>query len=334
MRVCIIPEYPMSLMTGGMQVIARETCLALKAIGQESELFSWSQERPPADFYHFMGFPQHLARIAHLVRQAGRPYVITMLFRGGAPSRSNLYAAKIRQYIKSRILGQRELYQAVHGAVAITTYTQGDALAAHSIFGVNKNLIHIIEGGIDNAFFSPSPAAWHEQFGPRPFVLCVGAIQLRKNQLLLLEACNLAQLPVVLLGPVLPGERSYSEKVAASMKANERYGGRWLTTLQNEDPLLPSAYAACRLYALLSADETQPLSVMQAMAARKPVQLLRASYADDSLFSHLPAVASSAVPEVAEALKAAWQQQAPTSLSPTYSWESVARKFQKLYVAS
>ncbi|HUD84263.1 MAG TPA: glycosyltransferase family 4 protein, partial [Candidatus Saccharimonadales bacterium] len=289
MRVCIVPEYPMSLMTGGLQVQAVETCKALSSLGGglTAELFDWSKAETPCDLYHFVSCPPHLYRIAELVHQAGRPYVITMLF-GSLRKRLDLRISAGRRLISSKVLGKNERDNAISGAASVVTITEADATAAHIIFGVEKKKINVIPNGVADAFFKCTPATWHKAYGDTGFVLSVGAVQQRKNQLLLAQACNRLKLPLVLLGPVLPGQTEYAQRLGEAMRENESLGGRWLQHLRNEDALLLSAHAACRVFVLLSSQETQPLSVMQAMAARKPILLLKAPYAQDKMFRELP----------------------------------------------
>lgn len=332
MRVCIVPEYPLNLMTGGMQVQAIETCQALQALGGglSAELFQWSDFGAPADLYHFLGCPDHVAPIMNLVHAAKRPYVVTLLF-GGCCSQAVLRKAAVRQFINSQILGRREKYDAVTKASAIITITEADARAAQIIYGVEEKQISIVPHGVADGFFRNTATSWCEKYGNQPFVLCVGAIQQRKNQLLLAEACNWLKLPLTLLGPVLPGERSYADSVKEAMRQNEQFGGRWLTTLSHEDELLHSAYAACRLFALISTEETQPISVMEAMAAKKPVVLLKAPYTTDPLFSNLPAAAAPKVHVVAKILQESWNQALPTALPFNNCWGSIARQLESIY---
>jgi glycosyltransferase involved in cell wall biosynthesis len=335
MRVCIVPEYPMSLMTGGLQVQAEETCHALAAIGGDLhvELFNWSDRRPLADLYHVIGFPHYMQRIVELLQEAGRPYVLTMLF-GGRGSTTQLWMARARQVVKSQLLRHRARYDSIMRSAAIITITEGDAQAARFIYGLDSARVHVVNHGINNNFFAPSPEVWQQKFGQDPFILCVGAVQARKNQLLLLQAANELKLPVVLLGPVLPGERAYSKQVADQTRINVKYGGQWLTDLRNEDPLLVSAYAACRLFALLSSAETQPLSVMQAMATQKPVLLLDAAYTRDALFKDLPAAKAPQLETVKAALRDVWENGRPTSLSRQFAWNEVASKLRLIYQSS
>ena len=332
LRVCIVPEYPASLMTGGLQVQAEETsrALAKQGDGLSVELFNWSQRAPFPDIYHFIGFPPHLHRIAELIHQAGRPYVITLLL-GNAQGRTRLWLARARHFAKVHILGQPQSGQAVQRAFAVVTITEADANTARRIYRIEEDRIHIVPNGVTEGFFGSTAALWQERFGAQPFVLCVGAIQKRKNQLLLLEACNKLRLPAVLLGSVLPGEKNYAQRVTAAAKLNEALGGRWLQSLLSDDPLLYSAYAACGLFCLFSVSETQPLSVLQAMAAQKPILLLRASYTLDTPFSKLATIASTSLEALCPALEQAWKDGAPSSLSRDYSWDLVAKRLKTIY---
>ena len=332
LRVCIVPEYPASLMTGGLQVQAEETCRALAKLRDvlSVELFNWSERAPLPDLYHFIGFPPHLHRIAELVHQAGRPYVVTLLL-GNARGLTRLWLASARHFAKAHILRQRQSRDALGRASAVVAITQADADAARRIYRIDRDRIHVVPNGVNESFFGCTPALWQERFGAEPFVLCVGVIQKRKNQLLLLQACNRLQLPGVLLGPVLPGERNYAQAVTAATIQNAAFGGRWLQSLNSEDPLLFSAYGACRLFCLLSTSETQSLSVSQAMAARKPILLLRASYTQTMPFNELPTIASTSLEVLCPAMKQALARGIPSSLSRDYSWDLVANSLGAIY---
>jgi hypothetical protein len=216
-------------------------------------------------------------------------------------------------------------------ASSIVAITAADAQAIRIIHGVPLNRMHVVRNGINESFFTACPEAWQSKFGPKGFVLCVGAIQQRKNQLRLLEVCNRLGLAVVLLGPVLPGEGEYGKLVAQASKENEKLGGHWLKDLRNEDELLVSAYAACKLFVLLSSAETQPLSVMQAMAAKKPVLLLRSSYVFDPLFRDLPVADSLEEASLTSTLKNCWEGGKLTELSADFTWTQVASRLQDIY---
>ena len=329
-RVCIVSEYPFSLMTGGMQVQARETFAALRALGVPVEWFDWVAECAPADLYHFIGLPPYLARLAALVRAAGKPYVCTVLC-GRRPGLVGLTAAQVRHFLKTTVLREREYHEALKRAAAVVAITPSDGWVLQRIFGIATERLHVIPNGADDAFRTASALEWCRQYGHEPFVLCVGAVQPRKNQLLLLQASNIAALPVVLLGPILPGQDRYAQRVEEEAAINVRYGGHWLRHLQQDDPLLRSAFAACRVFVLLSHTETQPLSVLQAMAARRPILLGDADYAREYPFDRLPKTADADPSTLAGTLRVAWEEERTTELPPEFSWRNAAAALQSLY---
>ena len=332
MNVCIVPEYPISLMTGGLQVQAVETYKALKELDGELQvsLFNWSEASKPSDIYHFIGFPPYMYRVMELVKFAKRPYVITILF-GCETNKLTLYLATMRRWIKSEILRLRSRQDAILNASALITITQADANALQMIHHIDKSKIHIVPNAVNENYFNATSDAWQKTFGTEQFILCVGAIQPRKNQLLLLKAANQLQLPVVLIGAELPGWEDYAKKVEDEQKINSAYGGRWIKNLTNENPLLASAYAACRLFVLLSTDETQPLSILQAMAVKKPVLLLKASYTNEPPFNQIPTTTAQNVQSLAMDIKRHWERGVVVPLPEDYRWRNVALKLKSIY---
>src|SRR3954464_6781528 len=118
-KVCIVPEYPVSLMQGGLQVQALETFHALNQLGPgiSAQLFDWSHGNPDADLYHFIGLPPHLNRIAELVAKARRPYVITFLL-GNPQDQLRLRIAALKRKLQLNP-ADRDQAIAIQNAAAI-----------------------------------------------------------------------------------------------------------------------------------------------------------------------------------------------------------------------
>ena len=332
MRVCIVPEFPYGLMAGGLQVYAEELCAVLNQHGGDvqAELFAWSDHRPLPDLFHFVGFPPHWSEIAPLIRHAGVPYVSTMLF-GNPRNDHSFRMARLRHWATTRILRRQGFDRAVLGASRLLVITEADVRAAQTIYGVPPQRIAKICNGVSEAFVTARAEIWQRVHGEADFFLCVGAIQPRKNQLRLVECANALRKPLVLLGPELPGEHEYSRLVEAAMSANRTFGGRWIKDLRFDDPRLISAYGACRAFVLPSVRETQPLSVLQAMAARKPVLLGVADYQKDPPFAGLPSADPNDPKAFQEALESAWYRGVATSLPQEHSWPEIARQTLQIY---
>lgn len=136
-----------------------------------------------------------------------------------------------------------------------------DQLAA--LFNLDPALFTPIVNGVDNIFFdTASPAPFREHFGiHEPFVLCMGNIEERKNQLRLIEALAGTGIHLVLAGQ--EREAEYAEKCRATADATVHFIG----ILEHGGELQRSAYAAAEAFALPSTLETPGLAALEAAAA-------------------------------------------------------------------
>jgi glycosyltransferase involved in cell wall biosynthesis len=113
----------------------------------------------------------------------------------------------------------------------------------------------------------PAPAALFEKaFDIKEFVLCVGRVEPRKNQLMLLHALEASDLPVVFAD----GGFTYQPEYLALCKQFVRKG-RTVFTGRLSDEQLVSAYHACRLHCLPSWYELPGLVSLEAAAYGCPV---------------------------------------------------------------
>lgn len=103
---------------------------------------------------------------------------------------------------------------------------------------------------------SATPDLFVSRFGIRDFVLCVGVVGQRKNQLMLLEALRGTSHPVVLIGPYRE-----SDYLAACRGAG---GDRLLLTGRLPADLVASAYKAASVHVLPSYAEAAALANLEA----------------------------------------------------------------------
>jgi len=324
--VTLVAEYPHSLMTGGLQVQATRTLEALRQYEPRFDYrpFDWTAPEK-SDLYHFISLPRYLFDLARLVEFAGKPYVCTLLL-GERSDFSRWWRDRLK-----RSLGQPSYSQVLGKAAAVIAITGQQRQSIVHSYAVPAKKTLAIPHGVDEIFFETSDSLWKQQRGDKPFLLCVGAIQPRKNQLLLLEAANAAQVGVVLIGPVLPGKNTYASLVRQAVEINRQWGGDWIPGLPHDDPLLASAYAACRGFVLLSHHETQPISALQALAAGKPLLLADAAYAHQPPFRDSPRVSIHHRDAIRESLRQLRETDTPARLESSFHWQGIAHMLADLY---
>jgi glycosyltransferase involved in cell wall biosynthesis len=119
----------------------------------------------------------------------------------------------------------------------------------------------IVPNGVDELFLRAESDWFVGQFGRRDFVLCVGAINFRKNQLGLIRALGNGTKELVLVGQACG---SY-----ARMCLREAARALFIPRLEGEQ--LASAYAAARVHAMPSWYDTPGLTSLEALVSGCPV---------------------------------------------------------------
>jgi glycosyltransferase involved in cell wall biosynthesis len=130
--------------------------------------------------------------------------------------------------------------------------------------GVPNRPFSIVRNGADYSTFSSATPEWFvSTYGIKDFVLCVGRIEARKNQAMLLYSLRESNVPIVLVGQT--GEPDY-EKVCRALAPP---GTPFINQLNRNE--LASAYAAAKVCVLPSWAEGASLSNLEAAAACCPL---------------------------------------------------------------
>jgi glycosyltransferase involved in cell wall biosynthesis len=136
---------------------------------------------------------------------------------------------------------------------------------------------------------------------------------------------------LVIIGDATPEARGYFELC-------RREGGDdvlWVPALDHHDPLLASAYAAARVFALPSWFETPGLSALEAALAGTPIVITpfgstREYFGDRALYAH-----PGKLGEIAEAVERQWSQgrdpRLASFVASHYLWPRVAQETAEVY---
>lgn len=136
------------------------------------------------------------------------------------------------------------------------------------LFAVPSSKMTVVYNGVDRRFTEADPAAWRSRYGKDDFILTVGRLEPRKNQLNLIRAVRrMGGMKLVVIGNPVSGFEGYARECRKEGEGFTLFAGGF----SHEDPMLSSAYAAARLYALPAWFETPGLVAMEAALAGAPV---------------------------------------------------------------
>ena len=140
-----------------------------------------------------------------------------------------------------------------------------------------------VMNGFDLRFGEPQiESSFRDAVGIKgPFILNVGNIEPRKNQLALVQALAGRSLPLVLIGR--QRDATYAAEVLTEGGAQVRYVG----ALDHADPLLASAFKTCSAFVLPSTLETPGFAALEAAASGVPVVVTSEGFAREYFGAHV-----------------------------------------------
>lgn len=200
------------------------------------------------------------------------------------------------------------------------------------LFALPDEKMRVVYNGVDPSFLHANPDWFQKNHPGKPFVLSVGRIEPRKNQLNLIRAVkNISSHRLVLIGSPVSGYEDY-------FKQCRKEGGSFTTfipTLSHGDPLLKSAYAACDVFVLQGWFETPGLVAMEAaLAGAKVVATIGGStreyFKDDVQYCN-PASPSHMHNQIISALGRRQTNDLRDHVLANFTWDKIAQATVRFY---
>ena len=327
---------------GGGEVQLARTAQALDALGIPVRPFNpWVDRLKGARLLHLFGMSREGLALARVARSQGVPVALSPIcwyepaaLRALAPSRLAACRAlggwAIRRSLPKLPGWRRELLGL---ADAVLPNSLAEASQLVRLFGLDPGRVRMVPNGVMPAWENGRPGPLPKPIRGNGTSSSTPAGSSReKNVLGLVRACRELALPLVAIGDPVPAFEGYADLC-------RREGGsgvRWIGRLDPDDPILASAFASARVFAMPSWFETPGLSALEAALAGSAVVITPFGCARE----YFGALAHYARPDrprqIVGAIRRAWDQgRGATELAELverrYLWSIVARTTAEVY---
>lgn len=349
LRVLFQPRPTARSHHGGDVVLMQRLAESLVKLGVDA-VIDWDNALDPSEFnlVHLFNttLPDLLKQQAQRAHSKGVPFVVSTLLED-VPRfhyQSHVVAQKIIEYTftgqkNSKIIPTAEDLATVpkapmfnnawvvnHASALFTTGEVEDD-AIKNAYGNHAKTRCVPLG------FEVGPQVGSELFsntyGVKDFVLCVGRLESRKNQLMLLKALEKSDLTVV----IVEGNITYQPEYADAVK-NFKRTGKTLIVKNLSPEMLASAYSAAKVHVLPSWYELPGLVTLEAAAAGVAVVATENStirdYLGDDCFYCLPWDAESIRSAVYAGFYSPKNERLATR-AQTYTWANTAKHTLEFY---
>lgn len=277
---------------GGDTVVMNKLAEGLRRRGVEVTIDVEGKEEPKHyDLVHLYNFatPDITEHYAKRCVEAEVPYLVTTMYEDLPLFQNQMYLLfqAMEAYVKygqpqekweelvaalqdcPRSAPYQNTFTAEHAEILIASGAR-EKVVLHRDYPQAKR-IETYELGCEVSTQEVSPTLFEEKYGIKDFILCVGRLETRKNQLMLLKALETSELPVVLAG----GGFTYQPEYEALCRAFKRTG-QTIIVGRLEPQMLASAYSAARVHALPSWYELPGIVSME--AARRGKNIVVSDY--------------------------------------------------------
>jgi len=304
---------------GGGEMQLMNYARHLPAAGVQVDLLDiWKPQLPEAELVHFFSLVGGSSSFCHYIRHVRRlPLVIT----------SSLWVndENFRSYPVDEIRHQMAM------AHVVVTNSDMESQRLSDYFELPRDLFQAVYNGVDRSFLPPAdPQDFRTQFKVEgPFLLNVGNIEPRKNQLGLVRAVKSLGLPLILIGQ--PRDQDYFQQVMQEGSGFTRYLGR----LEHDDRLLRSAYAACSLFVLPSTLETPGLAALEAAAQGAKIAVTAEGSTQDYFGDHVTYLDHRSPEAIGSAIRQELTQTRDGALArhiaERFTWDRIAKDLADVY---
>ncbi len=276
MKIKYLLSQPHCFGFGGfdIQMIATSEAIS-KCQVDISKLDVWSRDNK-FDILHCWGLSFSHYENYLWAKKTGKKLVATILMQDN----DTLYA-KFKFKVSSLLYKQRLLTEMLRLPDKVIVVNEDQAKICNLNFKIPKDKIHIVPHVVGDIFFKEDDTI--NINSNNQYVLTVGNVCSRKNQVALAKACIGENLKLIIIGKVLDGEQMYGDELRKLVDKNNHLL-TWIYELKENSKELVEYYKQCSIFALPSYIEQQPISLLEAAAFKKPLLIADRNYAKQKFY--------------------------------------------------
>lgn len=319
---------------GGGEVQLMMTREYLEKSGQRVDLFDpWKSRVEDYDLIHVFSSVKDCLPLVRIAKSRGVKVVTSPVL--WSDWRRALFAEGLRQKVDLFLRHSSKALWPSFPSARRSLLLASDLLFPNSetekkhiarLFAVPASKLRVVPNGVERRFAEADPALFRARYGDGPFVLGVGRLEPRKNQLNLIKGLKDAGHKLLLIGSPVTGYEGYARACEEAGKGFVTF----LPTVRHDDPLLASAYAACSAFVLQGWFETPGLAALEAALAGARLAVTSGGSTREYFGGKVEYLDPSSPADIRRAVAAALRRPADASLKDLilarYTWEAVARE--------
>lgn len=336
MKIGVIGAVPFNLIFGGGETQMINTMDAIKKQGVDIGYYDLWNKDYSCDIVHIFGCHDWLYKWVSLAKNKGFKIALSTI-----------------AYSQTRMTLKRRLYDQFDGMLPVdTTYRLNrrliqiaDILLPNSeeegryldeMLGASNKKKMVIPNAADLRYKTADKSAFVKEYGLDDFVLCVGKIEPRKNQLNLVKALKGTEIPLVLLGSFIPNNKEYYNEVCEIVNACPNM--HHIEFLPYDSDMLSSLYASAKMHVLLGESETPGIVNLEAGLAGADLVVGDCIPVREYLKDYATYVDYTNITSIRETILNVYQKKERNNglsnfIEMNYTWEIVAKKTIKAYQA-
>lgn len=214
----------------------------------------------------------------------------------------------------------------VRAADSVLPLSQLEAAQLISTFDCDPDSLHLIHAGVSPSFSQGSADRFRQKFGISDFILCVGFLAPRKNQLTLIRALRDDPHPLVLIGDA--ENEAYAQVCRAAAAQERRAPVHFLP--RQDAATIADALTAANVHVLVSLYDIGPLVTLEAAQAGCPQVVTTECGMKDYFGDAVTYTDPQDEPGIRQAIAAAQAQPRShalaTRLTQEFTWERAAHE--------